>query len=348
MYFISAGEVSGDLIAADLIVAMRSIQPKLRAFGVTGETMKRAGAYEVASIEALSVMGITDVLKAVPDLVMLESNLLAVIDRMKPKFAVLVDYPGFHLRLADQLKLRGIPVFQYVAPKLWAWGEGRAKALRDLFHGVLGILPFEEEFFKSRGINYHFVGCPIKDRTDKVIVDKQKFGFSSDDIVIACLPGSRPSEIRLNLPTIRLVTEELKRRIPAAQFLVPVADGLPWDLIQSVTGLPARDKSERGSDWQTLGHLTFVRRMSLEVMALADAAIVASGTATLECALVKTPMVVVYTMSDLSYQIAKRAVKLPYVSLVNLVAGSYLVKEYIQEFSILDVANEVYDLLFDA
>ncbi len=347
-YFISAGEVSGDLIASELVVALRGIKPKLRSFGIVGEAMRRAGTSEVASISELSVMGITDVLKALPDLVMLESRILAAIDRQMPQFAVLVDYPGFHLRLAEQLKLRGIPVFQYVAPKLWAWGEGRAKKLADRFKAVLGILPFEEQFFRERGINYHYVGCPIKDRTDKVIVEKSHFGFRSDERVIACLPGSRPSEIRLNLPTIKLVTNELAHRLPEAHFLVPVADGLSWELIRNVAGEASGRGTELGSEWRKIGNLTFVRRMSLEVMAVADAAIVASGTATLECALLKTPMAVVYTMPDLSYQVAKRAIKLPYVSLVNLVAGSHLVKEYIQEFSVHDVAEEVYSLMMDA
>lgn len=317
--------------------------------------MLNAGVEAVASIDEFSVMGVTDVARKLASLRMLETRLLSWIDQWEPRFAVLIDNPGFHLRFAEQLRMRGVKVYQYVAPKIWAWGEGRAGAIRQSYDMVLGILPFEEDFFKQRGIKYSYVGNPLKDRIDKVIIKREALGLPLDRPVIACLPGSRPSELRLNLPTIAAIRDNVARELPDAVFVVPVAQNLDMqDVIDALAyrngGRPPELKPD-GRDLAAQSYLVsglrLVRGMSLELMAAADAAIVASGTATLECALLGTPMVVVYSMSELSYQIAKRAVKLPYVSLVNLMAGRKLVEEYIQDFSPEEVAQEVVSLLRD-
>lgn len=351
-YFISAGEHSGDLLGADLVLALRAKLPKVTAFGVVGTAMANAGVDEIANISELSVMGVQEVLAKLAKLRMLETRILSWIDQAEPKFAVLIDNPGFHLRLAEQLKMRGIKVFQYVAPKLWAWGEGRAPALKENFDTVLGILPFEESFFLQRGIRYSYVGSPLKDRIDKVIIKREALGLPKDKAVVACLPGSRPSELKLNLPTIAGVRDHLARKLPDALFIVPVAHNLGFDAVADALSYggraPVLEPMPEGSiaaESYRCGNLIFVRGMSLELMAAADVAIVASGTATLECALLGTPMVVVYTMSELSYQIAIRKVKVPYVSLVNLIAGRRLVEEYIQDFSMDDIADELYELL---
>jgi lipid-A-disaccharide synthase len=353
-YFISAGEHSGDLLGADLVLALKERMPKLNAFGIVGTAMANAGVDEIANISELSVMGVTEVLAKLPKLRMLETRILSWIDQCEPKFAVLIDNPGFHLRLAEQLRMRGIRVFQYVAPKIWAWGEGRAPALRENFDTILGILPFEEEFFQQRGISYAYVGSPLKDRIDKVIVTREALGLPKDKPVIACLPGSRPSELKLNLPTIAGVRDHLARKLPDAVFIVPVAHNLSFDAVTEALSYggraPMLERIEHGNvavESYRCGNLIFVRGMSLELMAAADVAIVASGTATLECALLGTPMVVVYTMSELSYQIAIRKVKIPYVSLVNLIAGKKLVEEFIQDFSLEEISDELLSLLQD-
>src|SRR4051812_43514734 len=188
--------------------------------------MLNAGVEEIAHISAFSVMGITDVARKLASLRMLETRLLAWVDQWEPRFAVLIDNPGFHLRFAEQLRMRGVRVFQYVAPKVWAWGESRVPKLRENFDMILGILPFEEEFFKSRGIRYSYVGSPLKDRIDKVIIKRESLGLPVGRPVIACLPGSRPSEIKLNLPTIAGVQRALVREVPNALFVVPVAANL--------------------------------------------------------------------------------------------------------------------------
>lgn len=349
-YLISAGEFSGDLLGADLVQAMREVMPKYSPFGITGPGMSQAGVTSIASISELSVMGVSEVLGRLASLRMLESRILEWVDRFQPRFAVLIDNPGFHLRLAEQLKMRGIKVFQFVAPKLWAWGAGRAPKLREVFDLVLGILPFEEQFFKDHGINYKYIGSPLKDRIEKVMVTRDHLGFPPGRPIIACLPGSRMSELKLNLPTLVAMRDVVAGKVPEALFVVPVAPSLSFEDVADILGYSADSplKQSHGvfaGETYELSGLHFLRGMSLELMAACDAAVVASGTATLECALLGTPMVVVYTMSALSYKVAQRVVKLPYVSLVNLMAGKKLVSEYIQEFSVEEIGAEVVELL---
>lgn len=336
------------------MAALRERLPRHQAFGIAGAAMTKAKVSPIASIAELSVMGVGEVLAKIGQLRMLESRILAYVDRMHPSFAVLIDNPGFNLRLAEQLTMRRIPVFQYVAPKLWAWGANRVEKLQRDVDTVLGILPFEEEFFRTRGVNYQYVGSPLKDRISKVVVRRDSFGVAAHKKILACLPGSRNSEILLNLPTILRLHQTLKAQLPDALFVIPVAPNIPMplvaDVVRSYMGqelnlAPVKSGGDiQVESWQ-LENIRFVRGMSLEIMAIADAAVVASGTATLECALLGTPMVVVYTMSSLSYEIARRMVHLPYVSLVNLIAGRRVVAEFIQEFSIHDVAASVSSLL---
>jgi lipid-A-disaccharide synthase len=349
-YFIAAGEHSGEMLGADLYLALQEKLPQFNAFGIVGDLMKRSGVEEVASINELGVMGITDVMRKVPQLRMLESEIVTQIERKQPRFAVLIDNPGFHIRLGEQLRLRRIKVFQYVAPKLWAWGENRIPKVKAAFDEILGILPFEAAFFQDRQIPYTYVGCPIKDRTDKVMVTRETLGIPKDRVVIACLPGSRPSEIALNLPLIKDMATEILKKIPNALFLVPMATNLGEDCFAQAIGCLSlnlwQDHRETiGVLHSTNGSFCMVKGMSLESLAAADAAIVASGTATLECALLGTPMVVVYRMSDLTYQVAKKAVKIPYVSLVNLILETEVVKEFIQDFHVEEAAAEIVKLI---
>jgi lipid-A-disaccharide synthase len=354
-YFISAGEVSGDLHGADLILELKEKLPRLSPFGIAGEAMLNAGTNPIASIDELNVMGIMEIAKKLPQLKMLESRILRRIEQFSPRFAVLIDNPGFHIRLAEQLKLRGLIVFQYVAPKLWAWGARRADAICRNFDLVMGILPFEEQFFKDRNINYEYVGSPLKDRTDKVMIKREALGIPSKMSLIACLPGSRPTEVKKILPVIANIQERVRKSIPGAVFVVPLAPGIAIESIpeflspkgagSDLVNIPAgRDLAVESYEYQDL---RFIRGMSLEILGAANAAIIASGTATLECALLCTPMVVVYSMNELTYQIAKRAVHLPHVSLVNLIAGKELVREFIQDFSEDDIAIELISLVTD-
>ena len=347
-YFISAGEYSGDLIAADLVEALKSFFPKHRAIGMTGEAMRTAGVEELADFQPISVMGVTDVAKKLGQIRQVESYLLAKIDECRPQFAVLVDFPKFHFRLAEQLRLRGIPVIQYVAPKLWAWGAGRVEKLRRDFDKVLGVLPFEEEFFKTNDVHYEYVGSPLVDRIASLKEMDLPFVTPGDKLV-GILPGSRLAELKLILPRIVSIIGRLQRRRDDLSFVMPLAANLsPDDLFEVLSAVDSTEQltpTPYGWQWRQL-HV--VRGSSLEIMQASSVAIVASGTATLECALLNTPQAVVYCVTPFTYEIAKHVVQIKYVSLVNLIARKEVVREFIQEFAADDVATEIEALLTGA
>ena len=345
-YLISAGEFSGDLLAADLVQALRSAAPDFLPFGIVGETMLSVGVTPLASISELSVMGILEVAKRIADIRMLEQRVLAWVDRANPQFAILVDFPGFHFRLADQLKLRGIPVYQYVAPKVWAWGKKRVHQLRENFVAVLGILPFEEEFFLQHGVRYAYVGSPHYDRIRTLKATPEDIGFKTGQKIIGFLPGSRLSELKAILPVMIEIRKHITAKEPDTICLIPLASGLQWDDVAPIVGQegvvvdPTKGWKAAGFHWIT--------GQSLEVMKVAQSAVVASGTATLECALVGTPMAVVYVMNEISFALAKRAVDLKWVSLVNLLMNQEVVKEYLQHIDALVVADDVLELSADS
>lgn len=350
-YFISSGEFSGDMLAAELVLSLREVLPQFRPFGIIGPATRRAGVQELLAQDRLGMMGIGAVAKKLGELKMIESYVIQKIVAEQPRFAVLVDFPGFHFRIAEQLKLHGIPVIQYVAPKLWAWGAKRLTRLQRDFDLVLGVLPFEEKFFCERGVRYKYVGSPHKDRAERVMIDAQSLGMNELQPIVAILPGSRAEELSLILPKLLAIKDVLHKQMPEVSFVLPLASNLSMaDFYQAVGERPEGPK-DKTPPAKTLANATFykgihiTRGMSLELMSCARAAIVASGTATLECALLGTPMVVVYVMNELSYQIAKRAVNLSHFSLVNLVAQKALVREFLQDFSIGEVADEALELL---
>lgn len=345
-YLISAGEFSGDLLAAELVHALRDVIPEYLPVGVAGDTMIQAGVKPIASIADLSVMGVVDVAKRITDIKMLESRILAWVDREQPRFAVLVDFPGFHFRLAEQLQLRGIPVYQYVAPKVWAWGRDRVFQLRENFKAVLGVLPFEEEFFLQNGVRYVYVGSPHFDRVVKIKLLPEDIGLSSMKPTIAFLPGSRLSELKRILPVMVDIRREIIKSTPDVVCAIPLASGLNWSDVAEIVGYGTRAEINEFS-WDYAGFRWF-NGSSIELMRVAKSAVVASGTATLECAIAGAPMVVVYAMSELNYVVAKRALTIPWISLVNLLMNSNVVSEYIQSIDAKKVANEVLELSKDS
>lgn len=346
--FISAGEPSGDLLAAELIEALKIAMPHAEFFGIAGQRMRAAGVEALFGIEELSVMGFVEVLKHLPYIRRLEFSLLEAIERREPDFAILVDYPGFHLRLGDALKLRGIFVFQYVAPQLWAWGEKRVKKLRASTDEVLGIMPFEEKFFRDRGVNFTYVGTPQVDRSKGASGDRKRFGISEGPLV-GFFPGSRKSEIRRLLPRMVEIRNAIAASHPNARYALSAAPSLPLHLFAELLGqdLPEATIKDEGLKVFQLGHTTLVQGQSIHLMKACDSALVTSGTATLECALTGTPMAVAYVMQPLTFALAKRFVKLPHISLVNLVADSAVVREFIQDFASADAAEELWKLAQD-
>jgi lipid-A-disaccharide synthase len=342
--FISAGEFSGDLLGAKLAQELRAKDNGLKLFGITGPHMVDAGVTSICSSDELNVMGLLEVAKKVCDIKEIQTRILAWIDRYQPSCAVLIDFPDFHLRLAELLKQRQIPVIQYVAPKAWAWGQWRVPKIRSRMDLVLGILPFEESFFRSRGVAYHFVGSPHYDRLKKISVKKRHFGISDGSSVIAYLPGSRVSEFQRIFPLLKGIRDKVAEVRPQVVNVIPLAPSIDISTLAGILGEPLSKIESQSFDSHGF---TFYRNMSLELMTLADAAVVASGTATLECALAGAPQIVVYRMSPLTFKIAMRLVKLKWVSLVNLLMDERIVEEYLQELDRDVIAMKLLKLVDD-
>lgn len=341
-YLISAGEYSGDLLAAELVHAIRDVLPDVVPYGIVGDTMQKAGVHALATTSELSVMGVVDVARKINDIKMIESRILAWVDRYRPDFAICVDFPGFHFRLAEQLHLRDVPVYQYVAPKVWAWGRERVAQLRDHFKAVYGVLPFEEEFFLRHGVSYKYVGSPHYDRVSKLTLSAKDLGLPTDRPIVAFLPGSRLSELRRILPRMVEIRHELLKINPSVTCVIPFASGLSWDDVAEIIGDGSKRKN-LSNGWDYAG-FRWMDGASIELMKVARCAVVASGTATLECAIAGTPMVVVYAMSEINYAIAKRAISVPWISLVNLIMNASVVREHIQTIDARKVAKEVSEL----
>jgi len=333
--FLSCGETSGDLYGGGLLAEMRRIHPDLEAFGLGGDRMEAEGARLLAHSHDLAVVGLFAVLTHLRRFRSVLRNAIDEATRIRPDVAVLVDYPDFNLRVARALKQRGIPVVYYVSPQIWAWRRRRIHAIRRDVRRMLTIFPFEEALYRAAGVPVTFVGHPLVDLVHPA-KEPRAFAVSSgldpDLPIVTLLPGSRRGEISHNLPTIAAAVHRLTRRRPELQFLLAVAPGLdPRELAKP---FPAQVRTVTGATHAALG--------------VARAAIVASGTATVEAALLGTPMVVVYRVEALSYALGRHLVKVPHVAMANLIAGRRLVTELIQgQFTADAVEREVLALVDD-
>lgn len=335
-WFISTGEFSGDLIAAEFIRTLRNQNSDLSFSGITGPALEKEGVLSVANISELSMMGLTEVLGKLPYIIEIKQRILDYIDRHEIKVAVLVDFAGFHLKLAEELKLRGVYVIQYVAPKFWAWGEGRVKGFSKKVDLLLTTFPFEEKFFRERGVHCHYLSCPYIRRTAGIATKKSDFGLSENTKLVALLPGSRSQEVDRILPSMLDIANLMRRQHPNLKFIVPIAPSLSEK---------EKEKFFKSQD----PSVEFVEKNSLELMSAADFALVASGTATLECALLGTPLIVLYKMNALTHYIARKKVTgVKWASLVNILSERELVTEYIQNYSFEDVAEEALSFLLDS
>lgn len=353
-YFISAGEPSGDLLGGPLVKALAAELPEHSPFGVCGEHMQAAGVEVIEHIDNLSVMGFAEVIAHLPRIWRIKRALLAEIERRRPAVAILIDYPGLHLRMAADIRAMGIKVVQYVAPQLWAWGQNRTEKLKRVTDLVLGIMPFEEKFFLDRQVNYQYVGTPQVDRAAAAKAYEFTPPFANDKPIIGFFPGSRLSELRRILPKVAAIYRLLEPR-GDANFVLSLAPYLrPHKVAEAVSeafsaaGLAAPPATKATEQWDIVpGRFKAIRGRSLDLMATCATALVTSGTATLECALVGTPMAVIYVTSPMTYAIGKRVVKLPHISLVNLVAERGLVREFVQEFKDDEVAEHLAALTAD-
>jgi lipid-A-disaccharide synthase len=312
---ISAGEASGEMYGAQLLEALRRREPELEVFGAGGERMRAAGCETVVDYKDLAVVGITEILSHLPKIYGLYRHLIAEADRRKPDLAVVIDSPAFNWRVARAMKQRGIPVVYYVAPQFWAWRQGRVKLLREYISKALVIFPFEEKFYRDRGVDATFVGHPLADLPHPTVErDEYAARYKLDPLKrwITLMPGSRVKEVRMNLPGILSSAEQFGR---AFEFLLPVA--------------PTLDEFWMHEQVQHRG-ITLVTE-SLPALWHSRAGVVASGTATVEAAMMATPFVMVYRVSKLTYALGKPRIKVPHFAMVNLIAEREVVPELVQE-----------------
>jgi len=333
---VSCGEPSGDLYAAELVRQLRRSLPQLDVFGLGGERLREQRAALRADVRELAVVGLLEVVTHLRRLSGVFTDLLAEVDRHPPQAALLVDYAGFNLRLAAALRRRGIPVVYYVSPQVWAWRRRRLRDIRRTVSRMLVIFPFEEALYREAGVPVRFVGHPLVDLVAPA-PDRATFlmqhGLDPARPVLAVLPGSRPKEIEHNLPPLVEALRLIHDARPDVQFVLAVAPSIdPVPLRASLADLPVALLS--GATHAILGACT--------------AAVVASGTATVEAALLDAPMVVVYRLSPLTYHLGRRFVNVPHYAMVNLIAGRRLVAELIQsDFTGGRVAREALGLLED-
>lgn len=331
---VSCGEPSGDLYAADLVRHLRgrtAVPPDV--FGLGGDRLEAEGARLLAHVRDLAVVGLWEVVSHLPRFRRIFRGLLAEVDRERPDLAVLVDYPDFNLRVARALHRRRIPVVYYVSPQVWAWRPRRLRAIRDHVAHMIVIFPFEAKVYEDAGVPVTFVGHPL---VDLVAPERDRNGFLASNgldptrPVIALLPGSRAKEIAHNLPPLAGAVRLLAQRRPDLQFLAAVAPSIDPRTLRAA--LPP--------------NVALVQGRTHAALSAANVAVVASGTATVEAALLGTPMVVVYRLSALTYHLGRRFVKVPHVAMANLIAQKGIVPELIQdEFTPERVADAVLPLL---
>jgi lipid-A-disaccharide synthase len=320
---IIAGEASGDNLGAGLIKAIRERQPDAVFEGVGGPRMNEAGCFSLYPMERLSVMGLAEVVGHLPGLLSMRRELRSHFLATPPDIFIGVDAPDFNLSLERDLKKSGIRTLHYVSPSVWAWRQYRVRKIAASVDCMLTLFPFEEDFYKSKNVPSRFVGHPMADLiADDVdpVAARRHLGIDHDGPLVALMPGSRVSEIkRLAQPFLQTAAWCHERRVDI-QFVAPMANKacqvIFEDLLSSYAGrLP----------------VTVLNGQALEAMAAADVVLLASGTATLECMLLKRPMVVAYRLSAVTYWLARLLVETKYYSLPNLLAGDALVREFIQD-----------------
>jgi lipid-A-disaccharide synthase len=328
-----AGEASGDLHGARLVTELRLLVPDLSVFGLGGDELRAAGLDPVAHSAEISVVGITEVLRILKRAREVFAALLAEVDRRRPAAAVLVDFPDFNLRLARELKKRGVPVVYYISPQVWAWRRRRVHTIARLVDRMLVLFPFEVDFYRRFGVDVVHVGHPLVDEVPQ-LASAWEQGEPSGPYRLALLPGSRVSEVEVLLPVMLEAVRRLAHELPVEARLIR-APTIPLELLEEeidLSGLPVRIVSEN------------------RFAAIADShvALCASGTATLEVGLLGTPMVMLYRLGTWTWLLAKLMVRLPFVSLVNLVLGRKVVPELLQGAASPDrIALEVEQILLD-
>lgn len=317
---IVAGEASGDLHGGRLVQSMRGIDPSLLFYGMGGNSMRQEGVELVADAADMAVVGLTEVLSKLRAILRVMRRLKASFKEARPDLVILIDYPDFNLPLARAAKKQGIPVLYYISPQVWAWRKGRIDTIRNNVDRMAVILPFEEEIYRNAGVNVSFVGHPLLDEV-RTKYDRpqalKRFGLREEAVTVGILPGSRRSEVSRLLPEMLAACRIMKERISPLQFALPFAGTLDPDFVQEIVR-------------QFPFKVNVIRNEIYDLIAVSDVVMVASGTATLETALLETPMVIVYKVSAASYAVGRRFIRVDHIGLPNIIAGRTIVPELIQ------------------
>lgn len=336
---IVAGEASGDIYGADLAREALKLDPNLHFFGIGGARMREVGIEILVDSADMAVVGLVEVLKHFNVISAAFLKLKKILLNDRPDLLILIDYPGFNLRLAKKAKKAGVKVLYYISPQIWAWRQGRVKKIARLVDSMAVILPFEAPFYERAGVPVSFVGHPMIDMVN-VSMDRNQaaasFELDPARKIVGLFPGSRKNEIERLLPVIVASAVKLKKRFPDIQFVLPLASTLNNDDITPQLKAAGLD-------------VTMTRERIHDMIRACDAVISVSGTVTLEIALVGAPMVIIYKLSPLTYQLAKRLVKIDNIGLCNIVAGETVVKELIQnEANPERIAAEIITILTNA
>ena len=314
---IIAGEASGDLHGSNLVHELLQLNPELNIWGIGGEKMRQRGMKTEYDISQMNFLGFSEVIKHLPFIKQVFRKIENLIRQRKPQLVILIDYPGFNLRLAKFAHTLGIKVLYYISPQVWAWGKGRVKKIAKYVDHMAVIFEFEREFFESHKIPVTFVGHPLLESL-KIPQNKEDFfkqnRLNSDNPVLALLAGSRNQEVQRLLPGMIDVAKSITEQLPNCQILISKADHVSNDLYKNILG--DLNCCQISDTYSLMAHSTVM--------------IVASGTATLESALVGTPFVMVYKLSSFSYLLGKLLVKLDHIAMANIVAEKRVIPEFIQ------------------
>jgi lipid-A-disaccharide synthase len=334
---ISCGEPSGDLYAGALVQALVAREAAATVFGLGGDRLKAAGAELVGDFRGLAVTGLVEALQVLPQSWAMYRRLVEIARARRPDALVVIDYPDFNFRLMAAVRRLGVPIVYYVTPQLWAWRAGRLHSMKALVDLVLPIFPFEEDLYRREGLNVRFVGHPLVDlalagTSRETFLDGLE--LDSGRPTVALLPGSRPNELDRLVPVLAAAVPRIASAVEGAQFVVARAPGLADAMFVPFTGM--------GVPMRVVEHRTD------DALAASDVVITASGTATVQSALHGRPMVVVYRLSPVTYRLGKPLVRVDMYSMVNLVAGSRVVPELIQDACTPErVSAEAISLLTD-
>jgi lipid-A-disaccharide synthase len=317
-FFIVAGESSGDNYGASLIRETKKLDPSIQFHGIGGQKMKDAGLNQLHDIDRLSIVGFVQVIKNYSFLKRIVNSTLNDIDRISPDKIILIDYPGFNLHIAKKIKqTHDIPIYYYIPPQIWAWKESRLKTIKRFIDKVFVIFEFEQNWYKERGLDVEYVGHPFLDGWNATNEDKikQYFNVKNKARVVTLFPGSRRQEVEHHLPLFIKVASELNDLFGGKiQFILGVADNVKHHII-----------SHKIPKFIHLEH-----KNPMYALEAADLGIIASGTSTFEACVLETPMIVVYKMSFINWFIISRMIKVPYASIVNIIANKKVVPEYLQ------------------